>query len=43
VLSAEFTLDYVRQTGLKTPIHFREREHLGMLIPSPAFTVTDVM
>ena len=40
---ADFNLEYVRETGLKTPLHFEEREHLGMMLPKPDFTVTDVM
>jgi hypothetical protein len=40
--SKELTLDFVRQTGLRKPLRFRERKSLGMKLPEPSFTVADV-
>ena len=39
----EFTLDYVKEHGLKQPLRFTETEHLGMVVPRGSFTVADVM
>lgn len=41
--SKDFNLNFVRKTGLRTPLRFKERDHLGMAIPDASFTVNDVM
>lgn len=36
-------MEYVEKNGFKTPVVFHEAEHLGLVVPRPSFTVSDVM
>lgn len=38
----DFTVDYMRRTGFRTPIRMKEREYLGLKVPDSTFTVSDV-
>jgi hypothetical protein len=40
--SSSFTLEYLLRTGFRTPLLFEERRHLGLVVPDPSFSVSDV-
>ncbi len=41
--SADLTLEYARESGLRNPLLFTESNSLGLSIPPPTFSVYDVM
>lgn len=40
---SELTLEYVRKTGLKEPVFLNSAEGSGMIMPSPSFSVDNVV